>query len=100
MFRRRRPLARAAVVGGTAYYAGKRAQRHGDERDEMQAQIEDLQYQQAAQAQAMQSQPAAAPAGGISDDAIQQLQKLSQLKDAGVLTEEEFNAQKMKILNG
>ena len=34
------------------------------------------------------------------DEKIAQLEKLSKLKDAGVLTEEEFAAQKAKVLSG
>jgi hypothetical protein len=47
------------------------------------------------QAYAPPPQQAAAPA---QDDMITQLQKLGELKTAGVLTEEEFAAQKAKIL--
>lgn len=42
--------------------------------------------------------PEAAPSAGLSAEAMQQLQKLAELKSAGILTEEEFNAQKAKIL--
>ena len=43
--------------------------------------------------------PAPAPAaGGMSPDAIQQLKDLAALKDQGILTEDEFAAQKAKIL--
>jgi hypothetical protein len=40
---------------------------------------------------------AAAPSGG-SSDYIAQLEKLASLRDAGVLTDEEFNAKKAQIL--
>jgi hypothetical protein len=49
----------------------------------------------------MEAQPAAAPApapGGMTDEKIAQLQKLGELKTAGILTEEEFQAEKAKIL--
>jgi hypothetical protein len=40
-----------------------------------------------------------APAGSVpAPDPIEQLQKLGQLRDAGVLTEEEFQAKKVEIL--
>jgi hypothetical protein len=43
--------------------------------------------------------PAApAPTADPMDAKIEQLQKLASLKDAGVLTEEEFQAQKQQIL--
>jgi Short C-terminal domain len=93
MFRRRRPLARAAMVGGGAYMLGKHAARGQAQEEEQNAQIDDLQQQQ-------QPAPAAAPApsGGISDDLVSQLEKLGKLKDEGVLTQEEFDAQKKKLL--
>jgi hypothetical protein len=87
--RRRRPLMRAAIVGGVAYHAGKRVQQGRDEDaygDEVEAQ---------------QAPPQApAPAGGLSEATIQQLQQLGQLKNQGVLTEDEFEQQKQKLLQG
>ena len=91
-FVRRRPLMRAAVVGGVAYHAGKRVQEGRDADYERDAQIDQLQQQQAA------PPPAAAPAGGITDDAIEQIQKLGQLKEQGLITDDEFEAQKRKLL--
>ena len=38
------------------------------------------------------------PAAPSTDDMLEQLQKLGELKTAGVLTEDEFQAQKAKIL--
>jgi membrane protease subunit (stomatin/prohibitin family) len=90
MMRRRRPLLRAAMVGGVAYQAGKRVQEGREDDAYRDAQIAELQSQQAAAA------PAAA--GGISDDTINQLKQLGELKDQGVLTEDEFEAQKQKLL--
>jgi hypothetical protein len=92
MMRRRRPLMRAAMVGGVAYHAGKRVQEGREEDEYRDAQIADLQAQQAA---------AAAPppaAGGMSDDTINQLKQLGELKDQGILSEDEFEAQKRKLL--
>jgi hypothetical protein len=43
--------------------------------------------------------PAAAPAGaGLTEDMIAQLKQLAELRDAGILTEEEFSAKKSSIL--
>jgi len=43
--------------------------------------------------------PAAAPAaGGLSAEAIEQLKQLADLKQQGILTDEEFAAQKARIL--
>ena len=36
----------------------------------------------------------------MTDEKIEQLKKLSELKDQGVLTEEEFAEQKAKLLGG
>ncbi|AKC86573.1 SHOCT domain-containing protein [Pseudoxanthomonas suwonensis] len=43
--------------------------------------------------------PAAAPAPGMTEDRIAMLQKLGELQKSGVLTEEEFAAEKAKILS-
>lgn len=97
-FVRRRPLLRAAVVGGAAYHAGKRVQEGRDADDERDARMDDMEQQQAMMAQ---QQAAASPApagGGITDDAIAQIQKLGELKTQGLLTDEEFEAQKRKLL--
>ena len=84
MFRRRRPLMRAAMVGGAGYYAGKKIQQ-GREEDAGQDEVE--------------TQQAAAPsAGGMSNDMIDQLGKLGQLHEQGILTDDEFEGQKQKLL--
>ena len=56
----------------------------------------------AAPAPAAAEPVAAAPAAaaGITEEKIALLQKLTELQKAGVLTEEEFAAEKAKILNG
>lgn len=83
MFRRRRPLLRAAAVGGAAYHMGKKAQENRDE--------------EAAEAEYAATEAESGPAG-ITDAGIEQLKKLSELKAQGVLTEEEFEEQKRRIL--
>jgi len=89
--RRRRPLMRAAMVGGVAYHAGKKVQEGRDDDYERDAQIQDLQAQQAQQAQG---------GGGMTDNTIEQLGKLGQLHEQGVLTDAEFEVQKQKLLQG
>lgn len=56
----------------------------------------------AQQQQPVYEQPAPPPAaaGGIPNDAIQQLKELAALKEQGILTEQEFGVQKAKILGG
>jgi len=84
---RRRPLRRAAVVGGVAAVAHHAGTKSG------QAQAE-------AQQQAPEYAPAPAPPAPsvASDDMVTQLQNLKKLLDEGVLTQEEFDTQKQKLL--
>lgn len=98
-FIRRRPLLRAAAVGGGAYALGKHA-----ERKQAEAQ-EDAYYAGQQSAQAAAPPPAApapsavpAAAGGISSDDVARLQELGKLHEQGVLTDEEFAQQKKLIL--
>jgi hypothetical protein len=90
MMRRRRPLMRAAMVGGVAYHAGKKVQEGREEDAYRDARIEELEGQQAA----------GQPAGGMSDNSIEQLQKLGELHNQGILTDAEFEVQKQKVLQG
>lgn len=67
--------------------------------EEQQAQnAQQQQPQYAPPPQYAQPQYAPPPAASSTDDMLAQLQKLGELKTAGVLTEEEFQAQKAKIL--
>ena len=98
MLRRRpiaRTMARTAVVAGTATVVAGGVSRHQQkkyaEQDQAAAPQPEVAYAQA---------PAPEPAGGMSPDAIQQLKDLAALKEQGILTEDEFAAQKAKILAG
>ena len=93
---RRRPLLRAAAVGGGAYMAGKSRARSQDREMEQEQRIDDLEAQPPPPAYAA---PAPAPAAaGPSDDAIAKLTQLGQLHEQGVLTDEEFARQKALLL--
>ena len=96
-----RGVARTAVVAGTATAVSGRVQRRQAERfADRDAQIyadRQAAYDQQVQA-AQEPPPAAAPAAAGSADTIQQLKDLAELKEQGILTEEEFAAQKAKIL--
>jgi len=92
-FVRRRPLLRAAVVGGAAYHAGKRVQEGREEDYDRDARIAELEAQQSQQA-------APAPAAAPQTDMVEQLEKLAKLKQEGILTDAEFEVQKQKILQG
>ena len=101
--RRRRPLMRAAMVGGGAYVAGKHVANKQAEQADQEARIEQLEAQQSAQAAPpvapapppVAAAPAAAPAG---DDLTSQLVDLKNLMDQGVLSPEEFQQAKAKLL--
>jgi hypothetical protein len=53
----------------------------------------------AAQDDSFEQPPAPAPPAGDSPDVITQLKELGQLHEQGVLTDEEFAAQKARLLN-
>ncbi|MDA8320069.1 MAG: SHOCT domain-containing protein [Actinomycetota bacterium] len=99
MFVRRRPLLRAAVVGGGAYAVGKRSARRSAEQAQQEsgqdARISDLEQQQQQQQRAG-SQPAEAGGQSVTD----QLSKLADLHKQGVLTDQEFASAKAKLLGG
>jgi len=97
---RRRPLARAAVVGGVAYHAGKKGAQNAAAEQAQDEQIAELQAQQA-QPQYAPPPPAApaAPSAGGSD-MVAQLENLKKLLDEGILTQAEFDMQKQKLLAG
>jgi hypothetical protein len=100
-------MAKTAVIAGTATVAvgatkavmsgGANKQAAAQQDAAQQQQINDLQAQQAA------AQPAAppAPAGptpGSMDDQMAQIQKLAQMKEQGLITDDEFQAKKKQIL--
>jgi type IV secretory pathway VirB9-like protein len=97
MMRRRpvmRTVGRTAVIAGTATVVAGGVNRHQQQKY---AQQDAAAQQQAAAQQAapVEQAPAAAP---DSDELISKLKELANLKDQGILTEEEFNDQKAKIL--
>ena len=105
MYRRRRPLLRAAAVGGGAYMVGKNNARrqaeqaqYQQEQDERISNLEAQQsYQEApASAQAPPAAPAQAPPAAPSP-MLDQLNQLAALHRQGVLSDEEFTAAKAKL---
>ena len=107
-------MARTAVVAGTAtavvggvqgHSANKQAaaQNQADANQaayESQAQLDQMQ----AQMNAMQTQQAPAPqpavaAAPAADDTMAQLQRLADMKNSGLLTDAEFSAAKAKLLS-
>jgi outer membrane murein-binding lipoprotein Lpp len=104
MFMRRRPLMRAAVVGGGAYMAGKHKARKSDQRaaDEanQDARISALEQQQAQQARPPQQAPPPQAAPSAAPSMVDQLQQIATLHQQGALSDEEFTAAKAKLLGG
>ena len=97
---RRRPLRRAAVVGGVAmaaHHAGTKSAQAAAAEDQQNQQIADLQAQPQAAPEPQYAPPAPA-AGG--DDMVAQLENLKKLLDEGILTQAEFDLQKQKLLSG
>ncbi|MFD6886550.1 SHOCT domain-containing protein [Streptomyces sp. NPDC059957] len=108
-------MARTAVVAGTATAVSGRMQRGQAERSaqqqaaadaEQQALVNQAAAQAAAQQQAQQQawqqaqqaqQPAAAPAPAV--DRVGRLTALAELKAQGLLTDEEFAAEKARVLS-
>ena len=102
MIRRRRPLLRAAAVGGTAYAVGRHSGRQREEAAQAEAdqnqRLADLEQQQYQQQQYQQPPPQqAAPAG---PSMLDQLNQLTELHQQGALSDEEFAAAKAKLLGG
>jgi hypothetical protein len=92
-----RGVARTAVVAGTATAVSNRVSRRQAER--WSAQDQSMYQQQAySQPQYVEAPPPPAPSGG--DDVIEKLQQLAQLRDQGVLSPDEFEAQKQRVLAG
>jgi hypothetical protein len=92
-----RGVARTAVVAGTATAVSNRVSRRQANRWSQQ---ESDQYEQQAYAAPPPPPPPPppAPAAAAPPDMITQLKQLAELKDQGILTDAEFEAQKAKVL--
>ena len=98
-----RGVARTAVVAGTATAVSGRVQRRQAakyaDRDAQTAADRTQAYEQDLADQGPSPEPANAPAPPqTQSDLVGQLRELAQLKEDGILTEEEFAAQKAKLL--
>jgi hypothetical protein len=89
-------VARTAVVAGTAtaVAGGVSRRQQGKAQQKAEAEADEQQQEQAAAAAAP---PPPLPAAA-ADDTITQLERLGALKQQGVLTDAEFQAQKTKLL--
>jgi putative oligomerization/nucleic acid binding protein len=82
-----RGIGRTAVVAGTATAVGGRVRRRQERRwSEQEAPV--------------QAPPAVPPSAAGGASTFDQLKQLGELKDQGVLTEQEFADQKAKLLAG
>ena len=91
-----RGVARTAVIAGTATSVSNRVSRRQGQRWAAQdaPAYDEPQYAQAP------PPPPPAPAAAPSSDPVQRLSELAELRDRGVLTDEEFAAAKAKVLQG
>jgi Short C-terminal domain len=87
-----RGMARTAVVAGTATAVSNRVSRRQAQRWQQQGY-----YDQEPEPQYQEPPPQAPPAAPAVDP-IEQLKQLGQLHEQGILTDEEFAAQKAKLL--
>jgi hypothetical protein len=95
-----RGIARTAVVAGTATAVSNRVSRRQADRWAAQGEAYVPRGTYAPQGYAEPPPPApAAPAAG-GEDRVQKLKDLAALKEQGVLTEQEFEAEKARILGG
>jgi hypothetical protein len=92
MMLRRRPLLRAAAVGGGAYVAGRGVARRSAAREQQ----EDEQNERIRDLEQPPGQPAPDPAPTSS--MLDQLNQLTTLHQQGALTDAEFTAAKSKLL--
>jgi hypothetical protein len=95
-------MARTAVVAGTATAVSNRVSRRQANRWSAQQEPEPAPQQQYQEPPppAYAAPPPPPPPADDAPDMLDQLQKLGELRAAGVLTEAEFAAQKAKILAG
>ncbi len=85
-----RGVARTAVIAGTATAVSNRVSRRQAGRWQQQEEAQYAQQQYAA--------PPPAPAPPAAPDPVAQLKEMAELHSQGILTDEEFAAQKAKIL--
>ena len=93
-----RTVARTAVIAGTATTVSNRVSRRQAGRWAEKDQQQQDQYPPDDQQQQYAAPPPAPPADPMQDK-LDQLKQLGELKEQGVLSDEEFQQQKAKILN-
>ncbi len=98
MMRRRRPLMRGAMVGGMGYMAGKAGANRSAQESSQEQRLAELESQQAPASASPPAAPPPAAAPGAGGSVVEQLKQLGELRDSGVLTPEEFEREKQKLL--
>lgn len=88
---------RGAMVGGMGYMAGKAGAKRAARETSQEQRISGLEGDQGA-GPAPAPAPAPATATPSAGGTIEQLKQLGELRDSGVLTPEEFEREKQKIL--
>lgn len=91
-------MARTAVIAGTATTVSNRVSRRQAGRWAAEDQAQQQQQQQ--YAPPPQQYAAPPPHQDDTDDMIAQLEKLGELRDKGILTDEEFAQQKARLIAG
>ena len=95
-----RGVARTAAIAGTATVVSNRVSRRQANRWAAKDQQQQDQYPPDDQQQEQQyAAPPPAPPADPMQDKLDQLKQLGELKEQGVLSDEEFQQQKAKILN-
>ena len=92
----RRALRRpgVGVIGDGAYATSSSAAKHSAQNQQL------AEPQAQRQAQAMAATPVSqAPSSGLTDERMEQLRKLGEMKKEGILTNQEFEAQKQRLLS-
>jgi hypothetical protein len=91
-------MARTAVIAGTATATAGAVQRRQAKKNVAAYEDAQSQYDQTHYVQQPAPAAPAAPAAARTEDKLADLERLGQLKAQGILSEEEFAAEKAKIL--
>jgi hypothetical protein len=96
-------LVGANVIGAGAYVAGSSAAKHSEQEVAQHQKFAQLQTQQPAPQQGQSYAPITPPQQGqsfsLTDEKMEHLRKLGELKKEGLLSYAEFEAQKQRLLS-
>jgi Short C-terminal domain len=95
MLRRRRPLLRAAMVGGAGYAAGRNVAERRQQQKTQEEEVDALGRNHSVRAIPA---PPGRPSGSSVIERAEALVKLKGLLDSGALSQEEFDIQKRRML--